>query len=120
MVYGIKQLSVESMPVGPAVALVAGAAIGSLFVRRQLRLETPLLDLRLLHSRRFTAVIAGGLVGSALGSLRAAREAFTASLHVTGVVAAVIFAGLAVLILTMRPATRARRAALPGYEAARS
>jgi MFS family permease len=36
--------------------------------------------------------------------LHTAREAFTASLHVTGVVAAVIFAGLAVLILTMRPA----------------
>jgi MFS family permease len=51
--------------------------------------------------------------------LHAAREAFTASLHVTGVIAAVIFAGLAVLILIMRPATRTTPAALPGYEAAR-
>ncbi|MGW0586866.1 MFS transporter [Streptosporangium sp. NPDC002607] len=281
MVYGFKQLTVESVPVVPAVALVVGAAIGFLFVRRQLRLETPLLDLRLLRNRPFTAVlvglafagiamagtgllvtqylqsvlgfspfasavlfapmglgvavgtmaapalgrrmkqttaIAGGLVGSALGSLllvgvdgasalplvmigitvlalgtgplfalgtglvvgsvpperagsaasmsetgnylggslgfallgvvaavvyrsrmggtsdslagavaasrhlpagqgaellHTAREAFTAGLHVTGVVAAVIFAGLAVLILTMRPATRTTPAALP-------
>ncbi|MER5620453.1 MFS transporter [Streptosporangium sp. NPDC002544] len=281
MVYGFKQLTVESVPVVPAVALVVGAAIGFLFVRRQLRLETPLLDLRLLRNRPFTAVlvglafagiamagtgllvtqylqsvlgfspfasavlfapmglgvavgtmaapalgrrmkqttaIAGGLAGSALGSLllvgvdgasalplvmigitvlalgtgplfalgtglvvgsvpperagsaasmsetgnylggslgfallgvvaavvyrsrmdgtsdslagavaasrhlpadqgaellHTAREAFTAGLHMTGVVAAVIFAGLAVLILTMRPATRTTPAALP-------
>ncbi|MEU7835598.1 MULTISPECIES: MFS transporter [unclassified Nonomuraea] len=287
MVYGIKQLPVESMPVVPAVALVVGAAIGVLFVRRQLRLETPLLDLRLLRNRPFTAVlialvfagiamagtgllvtqylqsvlgfspvasallfapmglgtavgtmaapalarrmkqptaIAGGLVVSALGSLllvgvggasalplvmigitvlalgtgplfalgtglvvgavpperagsaasmsetsnyfggslgfallgvvaaavyrgrmdgtsdslagavaasrhlpagqgaellHAAREAFTTCVHVTGVIAAVIFAGLAVLMLTMRPAPRTTPAALPDYQAAR-
>ena len=52
--------------------------------------------------------------------LHTAREAFTAGLHVTGVVAAVIFAGPAVLILTMRPATRTTPAALPDYEATRS
>jgi DHA2 family multidrug resistance protein-like MFS transporter len=288
MLYGIKQLIVEGVSVVPAAALVVGAAIGFLFVRRQLRLETPLLDLRLLRNRPFTAVlvalafagiamagtgllvtqylqsvlgfspiasavlfapmglgvavgtmaapalarrmkqttaIAGGLVGSALGSLllvgvggasalplvmigiavlalgtgplfalgtglvvgsvpperagsaasmsetgnyfggslgfallgvvaavvyrsrmdgtsdslagavaasrrlpagqgaellHTAREAFTAGLHVVGVVAAVIFAGTAVLILIMRPATRTTPALLPGYEATRS
>ena len=52
--------------------------------------------------------------------LHTAREAFTAGLHVTGVIAAVIFAALTVLILTMRPATRTAPAALPGSEAARS
>ncbi|GAA3104409.1 MFS transporter [Streptomyces rectiviolaceus] len=288
MVYGIKQLTVESVTLLPASALAVGAAIGWLFVRRQLRLETPLLDLRLLRNRPFTAVlvalvfagiamagtglvvtqylqsvlgyspvasamlfapmglgvavgtmaapalarrmkqptvIAGGLAGSALGSLlllgvggarslplvmtgiavlalgtgplfalgtglvvgsvpperagsaasmsetgnyfggslgfallgvvaavvyrsgvdgtsdslagaaaagqhlpagqaaellRTAREAFTTSLHVTGVIAAVIFTGLAVLVLAMRPAPRAFSAALPDYEAADS
>jgi DHA2 family multidrug resistance protein-like MFS transporter len=40
--------------------------------------------------------------GQGAALLHAARAAFTASLHVTGVVAAVIFAGLAVLTLTMR------------------
>jgi MFS transporter, DHA2 family, multidrug resistance protein len=288
LVYGIKQLAVASAPVVPAAALVAGAAAGFLFVRRQLRLETPLLDLRLFRNRPFTAVlvalvfagiamagagllvtqylqgvlgfspavsavlfapmglgvaagtmaapalarrvgqataIAAGLAGSVLGSvllavagggsalplvmtgtavlalgtgplfalgtglvlgsvtperagsaasmsetgnylggslglallgvvaavvyrsrmhgmsdslagavavsrhlparqggelLQAAHEAFTASLHVTGVVAAVIFAGLAVLILAMRPAARATPAARPEYEAPHS
>jgi DHA2 family multidrug resistance protein-like MFS transporter len=52
--------------------------------------------------------------------LHTAREAFTASLHVTGGVAAVIFAGLAVLILAMHPPTRPAPAALPDYEATRS
>ncbi|MBZ4014848.1 MFS transporter [Streptomyces purpurogeneiscleroticus] len=293
MIYGIKQLTVESvreMQVVPAVALVVGAALGFLFVRRQLRLETPLLDLRLLRNRPFTAVlvalvfaglamagtglmvtqylqsvlgfspfasavlfapmglgvavgtmaapalarrmkqptaIAVGLVGSALGSLllvgvgvggasalplvmtgiavlalgtgplfalgtglvvgsvpperagsaasmsetgnyfggslgfallgpvaavvyrsgtggtsdslagavaaarhlpadqgaellHTARAAFTTALHVTGVIAALLFAGLAVLVLTMRPASRTAPATLPDYEATRS
>ncbi|SDL41532.1 MFS transporter, DHA2 family, multidrug resistance protein [Nonomuraea maritima] len=57
MVYGIKQLTVESVPVVPAAALVVGAAVGFLFVRRQLRLQTPLLDLRLFGNRPFTAVL---------------------------------------------------------------
>jgi DHA2 family multidrug resistance protein-like MFS transporter len=288
MVYGIKQLAVESVPVVPAAVLVVGAIVGVLFVRRQLRLETPLLDLRLFLNRPFTAMIValafagiamagtgllvtqylqsvlgfspvasallfapmglgsaigtvaapalarrvgrttaivGGLVVSALGGLllvavdgagalplvmiaitvlalgtgplfalgtgliigsvpperagsaasmsetgnylggslgfallgltaavvyrgrmdgtsdslagavaasghlpaaqaaellHAAREAFTAGVHVIGVIAAVIFAGLAVLILTMRPATRPTTPELPGYEVARS
>ncbi len=56
LVYGIKRLAVESLgagsvPLVPVVAVVVGAAVGVLFVRRQLRLETPLLDLRLLRSR---------------------------------------------------------------------
>jgi DHA2 family multidrug resistance protein-like MFS transporter len=52
--------------------------------------------------------------------LHTAREAFTASLHVTGGVAVVIFAGLAVLILTMHQATRTTPVALHDYEATRS
>ncbi len=56
--------------------------------------------------------------------LHTAREAYTVSLHVTGVVAAVIFAGLAVLIPTMhptmRPTTLTAPAALPEHEAVRS
>ena len=288
VVYGVKQLTAGSAPAAPAAALAAGAAAGFLFARRQLRLETPLLDLRLFRNRPFTAVlvalvfagiamagtgllvtqylqgvlgfsplasavlfapmglgvaagtmaapalarrvrqataIAGGLAGSALGSLllavaggaaalplvvtgitvlalgtgplfalgtglvvgsvpperagsaasmsetgnylggslgiallgavaavvyrsradgtsgslaaavaasrrlpagqgaellHTAREAFTASLHVTGVTAAVIFAGLVVLTLAGRPATGTAPAAVGGYEAARS
>ncbi|MCP2340701.1 MFS transporter [Actinomadura rupiterrae] len=59
MVYGFKQLAIEGRPVVPSVALVVGALLGAVFVRRQLRMETPLLDLRLFRSRPFTAVIVG-------------------------------------------------------------
>jgi MFS transporter, DHA2 family, multidrug resistance protein len=52
--------------------------------------------------------------------LHAARDAFTASLHVTGSVAAAIFAGLAVLILTMHPATQPAPATPHDYETTRS
>jgi DHA2 family multidrug resistance protein-like MFS transporter len=52
--------------------------------------------------------------------LHAARDAFTAGLHVTGIVAAVIFAGLAVLILTMHPAPQPAPAAPHDYETTRS
>ena len=65
------------------------------------------------------AVAAGRRLPAGQGAelLHSAREAFTASLHVTGVVAAVIFAGMAVLVLTMRPAARTVPAALPDLEA---
>jgi DHA2 family multidrug resistance protein-like MFS transporter len=56
-IYGIKQLAAGTGPLGPAVTLVAGVVAGLVFVRRELRLPTPLLDLRLLHSRPFTAVL---------------------------------------------------------------
>jgi MFS transporter, DHA2 family, multidrug resistance protein len=57
MIYGIKQLAVESAPSVPVVALAVGAVTGVAFVHRQLRLPAPLLDLRLLRSRPFTAVL---------------------------------------------------------------
>ena len=236
-VYGVKQLTVGSGWAVPAMVLVAGAAVGYVFVRRQLRLDTPLLDLRLLRNRPFTAVLVAlvcagiamagtGLLVSAFGGLllvgvdgpddlplvitgiavlalgtgplfalgtglvmgsvppaRAgsaasmsetgnylggslgfallgvvaaavyrgrtngasdslaeavarsrhlpadqgaelldvAREAFTAALHVTGLIAAALFAGLAVLVPAMRPVTPARApAGLPDRQGTRT
>jgi DHA2 family multidrug resistance protein-like MFS transporter len=59
LVYGLKQLAVEgphsvSMPLG---SIAVGAVLGVVFVRRQLTLDTPLLDLRLFRNRPFTAVL---------------------------------------------------------------
>jgi MFS transporter, DHA2 family, multidrug resistance protein len=59
IVYGLKQLTVDGSHgvVTPVGAIVVGASLGVAFVRRQLTLDTPLLDLRLFRSRRFTAVL---------------------------------------------------------------
>ena len=60
----LKQLAVGGSPslTAPLGSIAAGAALGVVFVRRQLRLEAPLLDLRLLRSRSFTAVLASLLL----------------------------------------------------------
>jgi DHA2 family multidrug resistance protein-like MFS transporter len=59
MVYGLKQLAVADPrhPAVPLVTLAVGASLGVVFVRRQLTLTTPLLDLRLFRNRQFTAVL---------------------------------------------------------------
>jgi len=59
LVYGLKQLTVAGTHdlLVPLAAIVLGAVIGTAFVRRQLTLDTPLLDLRLFRNRPFTAVL---------------------------------------------------------------
>ncbi|GLY84247.1 MFS transporter [Actinoallomurus iriomotensis] len=59
VVYGLKQLAVEGAHdlALPLAAIVVGTAVGVVFVRRQLTLDTPLLDLRLFGNRSFTAVL---------------------------------------------------------------
>ena len=73
VVYGIKELAVHGAgtPTAPMAAIATGAAVGVVFVCRQLRLADPLLD--------------------------AASEAFTSGLNVVAAIGAVIFFALAVL-----------------------
>ncbi|GAA3655984.1 MFS transporter [Nonomuraea antimicrobica] len=112
-VYGIKQLTVESVPVVPAAAVVAGVALGHLFVRRQLRLETPLLDLRLLRNRPFAGVLVAlvfaGVVMAGTGLL--VTQYLQGVLGFSPFVSAVLFApmGLATAIGTMLAPALARR-----------
>nr|WP_030796218.1 MFS transporter [Streptomyces sp. NRRL S-337] len=113
MIYGIKQLAVESVPVVPALALVVGAATGWLFVRRQLRRETPLLDLRLLRNRPFTAVLVAlvfaGLAMAGTGLL--VTQYLQSVLGFSPVASALLFApmGLGVAVGTMAAPALARR-----------
>ncbi|MCF2532205.1 MFS transporter [Yinghuangia soli] len=71
-VHGIKQAAVHGTTADtprqflvPALALAAGAVLGGIFARRQLRARTPLLDLRLLRDRPSAAVLAA-LVGAGI------------------------------------------------------
>lgn len=62
-IYGIKQMA-EGVAMGfAALTIVAGLAIGALFVRRQLRLDDPLIDLRLFRSPAFSASLAVNVLG---------------------------------------------------------
>ncbi|MFI9785100.1 MFS transporter [Kitasatospora sp. NPDC051984] len=117
LVYGIKQLAVDGISGGasawPAVALVVGAVLGMLFVRRQLRVDSPLLDLRLLRSRPFTAV----LVGLVLAGVAMAGTGLLVTQYLQNVldhspaVSAVLFApmGIGVAVGTMTAPALARR-----------
>ncbi|WP_405394504.1 MFS transporter [Microbispora hainanensis] len=112
-VFGIKQLTVASGPAVPAGALVAGAGLGFLFVRRQLRVEAPLLDLRLLRNRPFTAV----LVALVFAGVAMAGTGLMVTQYLQGVlglspaVSALLFApmGLGTAAGTMAASALARR-----------
>ncbi len=63
LVYGIKVLAHGDVLVG-VVALAVGVLAGVVFVRRQLRVAHPLLDVRLFTIRPFTAAIIANVVTS--------------------------------------------------------
>ena len=62
VVYGVKELAAEGYDPVYAGAIVAGAAIGVLFVHRQRTVEHPLLDLALFRRPGFGAAVATNLV----------------------------------------------------------
>src|SRR6266536_3225333 len=58
LVYGIKDLAQNGLGPVPALAILAGLAIGLAFVRRQQKLAEPLIDLRLFRTPAFSASLA--------------------------------------------------------------
>jgi MFS transporter, DHA2 family, multidrug resistance protein len=65
IIYGIKNLAASDADIPVAAgAIVVGLAITYLFIRRQLRLPNPLLDLRLLRQPKIRVVLPAMLVGS--------------------------------------------------------
>ncbi|MFF2631015.1 MFS transporter [Kitasatospora griseola] len=62
-VYGIKEFAAHGLTSWTTPAtFVLGAAALALFVRRQLRLPTPLLEVRLFRDPRFTAAVVSSLI----------------------------------------------------------
>jgi MFS transporter, DHA2 family, multidrug resistance protein len=57
VIYGIKEFARGELTTVPVLAVVVGAAVGVVFVRRQRRLSSPLLDLRLFGNRAFSAAL---------------------------------------------------------------
>ncbi|MFG2898205.1 MFS transporter [Streptomyces zaomyceticus] len=63
LVYGVKSLAAHGPTGEAAAAFTLGIAFTTLFVRRQNRLESPLLDLRLFGNRAFTGALLTLLLG---------------------------------------------------------
>ncbi len=76
-IWGIKELARGGVTLAALIAIVVGLAAGALFIRRQLRLPEPMLDLRL-----FTApVVAYGLGANLLTGVVMAGSSLLASLY---------------------------------------
>src|SRR4051812_34535069 len=54
-IYGFKSLAQDGLGWLPLAAVLLGLAVGGIFVRRQLTLSTPLIDLRLFRAPAFSA-----------------------------------------------------------------
>ncbi|GAA3740268.1 DHA2 family multidrug resistance protein-like MFS transporter [Spinactinospora alkalitolerans] len=63
IVYGLKEFAEGGVHWVPSTAVVAGAAVGAVFVRRQRRLADPLIDVRLFGDRTFSTVLVLLLLG---------------------------------------------------------
>ncbi|MEU9687597.1 MFS transporter [Amycolatopsis japonica] len=72
VIYGIKQLAEHGLGWLPLTSCAVGIAVGAAFLRRQHRSANPMIDVRLLRSRRFgiplliDALATFGLVGFSL------------------------------------------------------
>ncbi|MFD0801847.1 MFS transporter, partial [Streptomonospora algeriensis] len=70
VVYGLKEIAAHGPGPVPFAAITAGAVVGAVFARRQLRMADPLLDLRLFTDRGFTAGLGVMMLGAvAMGGM---------------------------------------------------
>ena len=58
VIYGLKEIAQAGAQAVPVTAIVVGLAIAAAFVRRQLLLEDPMIDIRLFALRAFNAALA--------------------------------------------------------------
>lgn len=63
LVYGLKRIAADGPDVVAAAAVAAGVVFVGLFVRRQGRLDSPLVDLRLFRNRTFTMAVGTLAIG---------------------------------------------------------
>ncbi|HEY1642009.1 MAG TPA: MFS transporter [Streptosporangiaceae bacterium] len=115
VVYGLKQLTIgggQGTAI-PVVSVAVGLLAGVIFVRRQFRLDAPLLNLRLLASRPFTAILVAlvfaGVAMAGIGLL--VTQYLQSVLGLSPFASAVLFApmGLGVAVGTMSTPALARR-----------
>jgi DHA2 family multidrug resistance protein-like MFS transporter len=64
VIYGLKQVAGDGLDWLPVLSVVVGLVVGYVFVRRQRRLEDPLIDLRLFRVPAFSASLATYTLGT--------------------------------------------------------
>jgi DHA2 family multidrug resistance protein-like MFS transporter len=57
IIYGVKRIASAAGGAWPILSIVAGAALGATFIRRQRRVPDPLIDPRLFANRQFTGAL---------------------------------------------------------------
>jgi DHA2 family multidrug resistance protein-like MFS transporter len=62
VIFGLKQVAQDGLGVAPGACLLAGLAVGVAFVRRQLALADPLIDIRLFRDPSFSASLVTNLL----------------------------------------------------------
>jgi DHA2 family multidrug resistance protein-like MFS transporter len=63
VVYGLKEIAQDGLRLVPIAAIVAGVLLAILFVRTQLRLDSPIIDVRLFRIRAFSASLGSYFLG---------------------------------------------------------
>lgn len=115
VVYAIKSFAVDGVTVGAVLWTVAGLGMGVLFVRRQLRASTPMLDMALFRRGSFSGAILVNLLSvvALVGFLYFVPQhlqlvlglsPMVAGLALVPGMAAVIIAGLTVVPISRRVA----------------
>jgi DHA2 family multidrug resistance protein-like MFS transporter len=64
VIFGLKQIAQDGLSTLPVLSILAGLALGTAFVRRQLTLADPLIDLRLFRVPDFSASVATYALGA--------------------------------------------------------
>jgi DHA2 family multidrug resistance protein-like MFS transporter len=62
VIFGFKQIAQDGVGWPAVSTIIGGVAVGVVFVRRQLRLDDPMIDLRLFRNTMFTASLAINLI----------------------------------------------------------
>jgi MFS transporter, DHA2 family, multidrug resistance protein len=63
VIYGIKQIFRDGLGFESALLIMAGVAVGAVFLRRQKKPANPLIDLHLFKIPAFSASLASSLLG---------------------------------------------------------
>jgi DHA2 family multidrug resistance protein-like MFS transporter len=67
VIYGLKRIAEDGLEWLPIVSILAGVTVGIAFVRRQLVLADPLIDLRLFRSAAFSGSLVIYMIGTFVG-----------------------------------------------------